>query len=168
MQKPTTYWQCAKPSNGRRWADSDRATVIDDPRIISSVFHMYRRYVKQWNDIELDKNRSLSEHTHKVLEANVISGRRRFSLHSKNSKNDLWILEVLFARSFSEWHPGMSCGKNPFRTTDDIKGIYLHWRNAGKEEFQTWLTHENEINKANSECTEYMTRDKAIQILVAT
>lgn len=164
MKRKSNYWQCAKPSSGTRWAYTEMATVIDDPNVIESVFRMHRRYAKQWNDIELDTNRSLSEHTHKVHGAQVVSGNRRFILHGQNGEKTHWILEVLLARGFAEWHPGWSFGKNPLRTISDIKSIHLHWSEGGKESFEEWLIEEREINSKNGECGEYRSGAKTIKV----
>jgi len=38
-----------------------------------TIYRVYRRYVKQWNDIEMDTDRRLSEHTHEVCGAKVVA-----------------------------------------------------------------------------------------------
>ena len=126
MRKNSKYWIGTKPSDGCRWTYTDHATVIDDPALVQNVFHMYRRYVKQWNDIELDRNRSLQEHTHEVCGARVVGANRMFVLHDDTQPQSDWILEVKFARGYSPYHPGWSFGKNPFRSTADMTNIRLH------------------------------------------
>jgi len=116
---------------------------------------MYGRYVKQWNDIELDRTRSLNEHSHEVCGAQVVGAERMFVLHDTSQKNEDWILEVKFARGFTPFHPGWSCGKNPFRSLADIANINLHWKGSGDQRFRTWLDRECAENSHKGECTEY-------------
>jgi hypothetical protein len=137
--------------------------VITDPETVEAVFRMQRRYAKQWNDIELDRSRSLSEHTHEVCGAKVIGGDRRFTLHAQQDDKVNWILEVLFSRGFSEWYPGWSFGKNGFRSVGDIKGVHLHWSDGGKEAFSSWLTREKEVNQNNPEHTEYQSKPRRVR-----
>jgi len=116
---------------------------------------MYRRYVKQWNDIELDENRPLTEHTGEVFGARVVGAARRFILLGPNERQDKWILEVLFARGFSQYYPGLSCGLNTLRSPEDIRSIRLHWSEGGQDVFRRWLKAEAEANKGNGEWDEY-------------
>ena len=155
MKRASNYWQGIKPTNGTRWVYTDKAMVLDDPQLVEAVYRMHRRYAKQWNDIELDTSRSLSEHTHKVCGAQVVGGNRRFILHAHQENNEHWILEILFARGFSVWYPGWSFGKNSLRSTSDIKSIQLHWSQGGKEAFESWLKAERDTNQQNGEWNEY-------------
>lgn len=155
MRKTTSYWIGAKPADGKRWASTEHATVENDDFIRESIFRMYRRYVKQWNDIELDYSRSLQEHSHEVCGAKVVGANRMFVLHDETQNNESWILEVKFARGFSPFHPGLSCGKNPFRTVADIANIRLHWKGSGHQAFRAWLERERSENLHKVECTEY-------------
>lgn len=155
MPKTNTYWIGEKPSDGKRWAYAEHATVEQDAAIKESVFRMYRRYVKQWNDIELDLNRSLQEHSHEICGAQVVGAGRMFVLHDSSQQNEDWILEVKFARGFTPFHPGWSCGKNPFRSVADIASIRLHWRGTGNQRFRKWLEQERTENTAKGECDDY-------------
>ena len=155
MTRKSAYWIGKRPWDGKRWAYTNAATVLDDASQKEAIFRMYRRYVKQWNDIELDEDRSLSEHTHEVCGAKVVGGNRRFILHVQNNNQDTWILEVHFARGFSEFYPGLSTGRNTMRSPADIRSIHLHWSQAGNEVFREWLKIEKETNEAKGEWTEY-------------
>lgn len=82
MAAKPTYWIGPRPSDGRRWANTTVATVLTGDEEKEAIYRMYRRYVKQWNDIELNNDRCLSEHTHEICGAKVVgSGNRRFILH---------------------------------------------------------------------------------------
>jgi len=118
---------------------------------------MYRRYVKQWNDIELDRSRCLSEHTHEICGAKIVGGNRKFILHWERNNHDHWILEVFFSRGFSEYYPGWSCGRNTLRNIKDIQSIRLHWSENGREKFDNWLNTEKSVNQNNGEWDEYKT-----------
>lgn len=137
----SNYWLGKRPWNGHRWVYTEAAEVLESPQYKEAVFHMHRRYIKQWNDIELDQARCLSEHTHRVHGAQVVGSHRRFILHAEESDMH-WILEVLFDRRFSEFHRGLSFGKNAMRCADDIHSLHLHWRGAGRERFEAWLEEE--------------------------
>ena len=158
MKRAAKYWQGTKPSNGTRWVYTDNAEVLDDPQIVEDVFRMHRRYAKQWNDIELNVSRNLSEHTHEVCGAQVVGGNRRFILHAHQDNRAHWILEILYARGFSEWYPGWSFGKNALRSTNDIKSVHLHWSEGGREAFENWLKSEKITNQHNGEWTEYKSK----------
>ncbi|MBT8421068.1 MAG: hypothetical protein KJO08_09430 [Gammaproteobacteria bacterium] len=156
MTGKTAYWIGKKPWDGKRWAYTTSGIVLDDPFQKEEIFRMYRRYVRQWNEIELNMDRSLSEHTHEVCGAKVVGGNaQKFILHMQNSDRDTWILEVNFARGFSEFYPGLSCARNTMRSPDDIRSIHLHWSQAGNEAFKEWLKVEKEINETKGEWTEY-------------
>ncbi len=117
---------------------------------------MYRRFVKQWNDIELDINRSLSEHTHKICDAQIVGGaNRRFILHWQDRDQDHWILEVFLARGFREYYPGLSCGRNPLRSHKDMRSLRLHWSGNGRKEFTQWIETERKENQSKGEWVEY-------------
>ena len=118
---------------------------------------MYRRYVKQWNDIELNLDKDLSEHKHEICGAHIVAGRSRsFTLHWQDDNHVHWILEVFYARGFSDY-PGLSCGRNPFRTVNDIRSAHLHWKGNGRKEFDKWLAIEEKENENNGEWNEYKT-----------
>jgi hypothetical protein len=134
--------------------------VVSDPAQRDAIFRMQRRYVKQWNEIELDRSRSLSEHTHEVFGAQVVGANRRFILHAQ-VESAHWILEVMYARGFSEFHPGWSFGKNPFRSVEDMRSIHLHWSENGRILFEQWLVAERTANESNGEATEYVSRPRS-------
>jgi len=156
MAAKHTYWIGEHTSGAKRWAYTTAATVITGDEEKDAIYHMYRRYVKQWNDIELNNDRCLSEHTHKICGANVVgSGNRRFILHWCGGNQIHWILEVFFARGFREHYPGLSGGRNTLRSTKDIREIRLHWSEGGREEFDSWLAIEQATNIDNGEWSEY-------------
>lgn len=158
MSRASTYWIGKKPTNGKRWTYTNSATVLNDPAQIEAVFWMYRRYVKQWNDIELDLSRSFSEHTHEVCGAKVVGANRTFILHAYTEDRGHWILEIHFARGFSQFYPGRSTGKNSLRSVADMSGIYLHWSQEGRAAFEQWLVAEQKANGACGEWDEYKSR----------
>jgi len=156
MAAKPTYWIGPRPSDGRRWVYTTAATVLTGDEEKEAIYRMYRRYVKQWNDIELNTDRCLSEHTHEICGAKVVgSGNRRFILHWSGGNQVHWILEVLFARGFREYYPGFSCGRNTLRSIKDIRGIRLHWNENGREEFGRWLATEKAANQDKGEWSEY-------------
>lgn len=158
MKKSEPYWINKKPTGGRKWVYTTSATAIEDATQKEEILRMYRRYVKQWNDIELDHSRSLSEHTHEVCGAKVVGANKKFILHAYEGDQNHWILEILFARGFSQFYPGWSTGKNTMRSTADMKGAYLHWSGAGREAFERWLVTERKTNQARGEWEEYKSR----------
>lgn len=130
--------------------------ILDEAKYHIALFEMHCRYIKQWNDIELNRNRCLSEHTHEVHGAKIVGGDGHcFILHWHNIDNDHWILEINYAQGFSEFYPGWSCGRNPFRSLKDIRSAHIHWSGNGREEFDRWLIFEKEANKNNGEWDEY-------------
>ncbi len=156
MGRRPSYWVGKRPSDGKRWAYTTSAIVLIGEEETEAIYRMYRRYVKQWNDIELDTSRCLSEHTHELCGAKVVGGaNRRFILHWENNNHDHWILEVFFSRGFSEFYPGLSCGRNTLRSANDIRSIRLHWSENGREEFNNWLKSEKSENQNNGEWDEY-------------
>lgn len=154
MKQQSTQWLGRKPAKATSWACADTAMVLDDPAHRDAIFRMYRRYVKQWNDIELDPIRRAA-HTHDICGAQVRGGDRRFILQAHQENKDHWILEIHFARTFSEWYPKWSFGKNTLRSRSDIKKIHLHWSNRGKELFEAWLSKERKENQLKGEWTDY-------------
>ena len=156
MASESTYWNGPRPSDGKRWAYTTSATILTGEEEIEAIYRMYRRYVKKWNDIELDMGRSLSEHTHEICGAKVVGGaNRRFILHWQKGDHDHWILEVFLAGGFKEYYPGLSCGLNTLRSTKDLRSIRLHWSKDGREEFNRWLALEKAENQNKGEWSEY-------------
>lgn len=152
METKSTYWIGQRPSDGKRWVYTTSAIVLTADEERETIFRMYRRYVKQWNDIELNMDSCLSEHTHEVCGAKVVgSANRRFILHWQGSNQIHWILEVFFARGFKEYYPGFSCGRNTLRTAEDIRSIRLHWSQNGREEFNRWQAAERAENQGKGE-----------------
>ena len=149
------YWIGKRPSDAKRWQGAEAGEVLDVESYGDSLFRMYRRYAKQWNDIELDHSRDLSEHTHLVCSARVVGSTGKFTLHNDISRDDGWILEVKFRRGLSQFYPGWSTGLNALRSKDDISQARLHWRGNGRNAFDAWLTVEREENEAHGEWTEY-------------
>jgi hypothetical protein len=164
MRRSSSYWVGTRPSGGDRWAYTTCGTVIVDSEIKEAIFRMQRRYAKQWNDIELDRSRSLSEHTHEILGAQKVGGGgRKFILHAQEDNKNHWILEIFYARGFSEFHPGASCGMNPFRSTDDIRSVHLHWSDDGRSTFEKWLLDEGAANQHKGEAEEYIFKASKIK-----
>ncbi|MFC7367263.1 hypothetical protein [Vreelandella zhaodongensis] len=155
MPRKSPYWIGKRPSDSKRWAGMTSATILAGEAEREATYRLYRRYVKQWNDIELDTNRSLDEHTHEISGAKAVGGQRRFILSHQNNRQNQWMLEVCFSRGFKQYYPGMSCGLNPLRSTDDIRSIRLHWSEDGDREFQQWLESDQRQNQDNGEWTEY-------------
>ncbi len=154
MAKPP-YWKGPHPSDATRWQGADSGESLSLSMYGEALFHMYRRYAKQWNDIELDRARSLSEHTHEVCGARVVGAPRKFVLHRDINRDDGWILEVKFARGFHIYYPGWSCGLNTLRSKTDLQSAVLHWRGDGRSEFEAWLVQERSENESRGEWAEY-------------
>jgi hypothetical protein len=161
MKRGSSYWIGTRPTGGERWAYTTFGTVIDDPKMKEAVLRMHRRYAKQWNDIELDRSRCLSEHTHEILGAQVVGGSRRFILHAEEENKNHWILEIMYARGFSEFHPGWSFGKNPLRSIDDMRSLHLHWSDEGRSKFEEWIEAERVANEHKGEEVEYVAKTPA-------
>lgn len=155
MRKTIPYWIGTKPADGKRWSGADHAAVLQDQSSIDSIRRLYNRYVQRWNDIELDQARSLSEHSHEVCGAKVVGAARMFVLKHDSTGEGEWVLEVKYVRGFTPYHPGWSCGKNPFRTNADIANVRLHWSGTGKDAFLNWLQTEQKTNAGQPECQEY-------------
>ncbi|EGV28314.1 hypothetical protein ThidrDRAFT_3847 [Thiorhodococcus drewsii AZ1] len=156
MSKSEPYWLGKRPLDGKRWAYTTSAVVLDAGDYHEKLFRMFRRYTKQWNDIELNMDRDLSEHTHEIHGAHIVGGAgRNFTLHWHNDKEDHWILEIHYARGFSEYYPELSCARNPFRSVDDIRSAHLHSKGNGQDKFEKWLELEEKENKENGEWDEY-------------
>jgi len=150
-----TYWRGKRPSDARRWQGADTGEILSLAKYSEPLFHMYRGYAKQWNEIELDEARNLSEQTHRVNGARVVGAHEKFVLHCDISREDGWILEMKFARGFRRYYPGWSCGLNALRKKADIQRAILHWRGDGRAAFDAWLVQERAENEARGEWTEY-------------
>lgn len=156
MPRKSPYWIGKRPSDSKRWAGMTSATILEGDAFREAIFSLQRRYVKKWNDVELDTDRSLDEHTHEICGAKVVGGgQRRFILSHQGGGQSQWILEVCYSRGFKEYYPGMSCGRNPLRSTDDIRSIRLHWNEDGDQAFQQWLEKERYENENNGEWSVY-------------
>ena len=155
MSRKSNYWIDNQPPGTSRWQVAEHGTALESSTYHASIFKLYRRYVKQWNDIELDTSRSLSEHTHRVCGAHVVGSSGKFILSLDINRETGWILEVVFVRNFRQYHPGLSCGLNALRSIADIKRVVLHWRGVGKQAFETWLVQESKENDSLGEWSEY-------------
>lgn len=155
MPRRPPYWTTEKPSDAKRWSGMQSGAVLDPDVYCGRLFHLYRRYVKQWNDIELDHSRGLDEHTHEVCGAKVIGARNMFVLSHVTPGGSRWILEVVFGKGFRQFYPGWSTGMNAMRTTSDIKRMLLHWADTGRSAFEKWLEQEEQTKATREEWTEY-------------
>lgn len=155
IRKP--YWFGPRPSDGKRWQGAESAIVLDLEEYGESLFRMYRRYATQWNEIELNQARELSEHTFRVCGAQVVGSSGRFILTFNVDRQTGWILELAFRSGFHQYYPGLSTGLNALRSVADIRRAALHWRGSGRDAFNTWLKQERTENSATAEWTEYKT-----------
>ena len=150
-----SYWRGKRPSDAKRLQGADSGEVLSIATYAEPLFHMYRGYAKQWNEIELDETRNLSEHTHRVSGARVVGAQGEFILHMDINREDGWILEVKFVPGFQVYYPRLSCGLNALRKRADIQRVVLHWRGAGRTAFDSWLVQERAENAPRGEWTEY-------------
>ncbi|KQW64893.1 hypothetical protein [Variovorax sp. Root411] len=144
MNEANGYWIGGQPLDGDQWSYTDFGTVLDDAQTRQTLFRMYERYVRQWNDIELDHSRNLSEHTHQVHGAKVLAGDGRFVLHGRPNSRSHWILEIVFSGGFRVFHR-CDLGRNTLRSTADMQSIHLHWSGCGREGFEHWMGKEQAI-----------------------
>lgn len=157
MKHKRPYWNGTRPSDGKRWRDAEEAALLDLDVYGDDLYRMYRRYVKQWNDIELDHARELSEHTFRVLGARVVGSSGKFILTFDADRNSGWILDVTFRRGFRQYYPGLSTGLNALRSLADISRAALHWRGDGRKSFDSWLKLEKLEHASSGEWSEYKT-----------
>lgn len=155
MTRKLNYWIGPKPSSGKGWQNAEHGTILEPSTYGDQFFRLYRRYVKQWNDIELDVSRGLNEHTHSVCGAKVVSASGRFILEHNSNRETGWILELKFSRGFRQFYPGLSTGLNAFRTINDLQKITFHWRGEGESSFWQWLVLELQENGSKGEWNEY-------------
>lgn len=155
MQRKLNYWIGARPSNSKRWQNADSGSKLELAEYEGALFGLYRRYAKQWNDIELDHTRNLSEHTHSVCGAKVVGSFDKFILEFSVDRDNGWILELAFSFKFKKYYPGMSTALNMLRTHKDVKNAILHWRGNGQNLFYEWLAIERLENEEKGEWTEY-------------
>ena len=148
------YWIDGRPPSGKRWQGAEYARIINEESVFGAIFRMQRRFVKQWNDVELDRERDFSEQSQVISGATVLSLADRFVVHMRNGREGLWVLEVRYVRGFKHYYPGLSCARNPFRSRDDMKSIYLHFAGSGEEEFSSWLAIESQ-NDGSAEWDAY-------------
>ncbi len=106
MATKRTYWLGPRPSGAARWQGATSGSVLDAAEYEEALYKLYRRYAKQWNDIELDKFRPLSEHTHEICDARVVGSQGMFVLHMNDDRETGWVLEVSFGRGFKQYYPG--------------------------------------------------------------
>jgi hypothetical protein len=155
MANTRAYWIGKRPSDAKRWQSTTSGSVLDQAKYRQELYKLYRRYAKQWNDIELDKSRPLSEHAHEICGAKVVGTQNKFVLCKDEDRDIGWILEVSFRRGFKQYYPGFSAGLNALRNEDDVSRIVLHWRGEGRENFDAWLARERVENCNRGEWTEY-------------
>lgn len=154
MSSRKIYWIDGRPSSGKRWQEAEHAKIINDENVVDAIVRIQRRFVKQWNDVELDRERDFLEQSQEISGATVLGVGNRFVVHMRNGRDSLWVLEALYVREFKPYYPGSSCGRNPFRSRDDIKIIYLHYAGSGEEGFSSWLAIESQ-NDGSAEWDEY-------------
>lgn len=138
------YWIGKRPTNAKKWSGAKHAQIISDDRTIEAVFHIYQRFVKQWNDVELDAARNFDESPQEIAGAKITSDPKRFIIHGRTEAESMWILEVWYARGFRSSRPGLSCARNTMRSITDIKSLHLHFSPGGPQAFEDWLQHENQ------------------------
>jgi len=155
MATKQNYWFGPYPSTSKGWQGAEHGIILDLSLYGERLFRLYRRYAKQWNDIELDVTRSLAEHTHRICGAHVVGSSGGFILTHNTDRENGWILDVDFVRSFRQYYPGRSTGLNALRTIGDIKRVALHWRGNGRESFEQWMNQEMKENGAKDEWNEY-------------
>ena len=148
------YWIDGRPSSGKRWQGAEHAKIINEEKVADAIFRMQRRFVKQWNDVELDRERDLSDQSQEISGATVLGVGDRFVVHMRNGRDSLWVLEAWYGRGFKPYYPGWSYGRNPFRFREDMKSIYLHFAGSGEEGFSSWLALESQ-NDGSAEWAEY-------------
>lgn len=146
MSSRNIYWIDGRPSSGKRWQGAEHAKIINAECVVDAIFRMQRRFVKQWNDVEFDRDRDFSEQSQEISGATVLGLVDRFVVHMRNDRDSLWVLEARHGRGFKPFYPGLSCGRNPFRSWDDMKIIYLHYAGSGEEAFSSWLAIESKNN----------------------
>lgn len=155
MARKPNYWIVPYPSGTKRWQGATSGTSLAMEKYRGQLFHLYRRYAKQWNDIELDQSRRLSEHTHRICDAHVVGSGKQFVLTWNLDRDTGWILEISFVRGFRQFYPGWSTGLNTLRSESDVKSAVLHWRGHGREAFDQWLVREHTENASKGEWAEY-------------
>jgi hypothetical protein len=92
----TKYWIGKRPSDGRAW------------EILAGCVEVYRLYVRRWNEIELDRNRSLEEHLGEIDGAGFVNGGARMVILHAQRGDAHWILEMMLARGFDLFGEGFS------------------------------------------------------------
>jgi hypothetical protein len=138
MRDSSEYWIGGNPLGGDRWSYARFGTVLDDVATRQALFRMHGRYVRQWNDIELDSKRSLLEHTQQVHGAKVLTAGDRFVLHGRSGSWSHWILEILYSPGFREFYP-WTLERNTLRSLADVRSVHLHWSGvAGKHSEGGW------------------------------
>lgn len=152
------YWIGTRPSKACRWSDAEHGTEINDPDLLERIRQMHSRYVKTWNDVELDMARHLSEHLENfhgaVYYGGYLDGPVLGMTFSEGDRFG-WRLEIKHTRSFRAYHPGWSFGKNPLRSLADMKSVRLHWAGDGDDRFLAWLDSEREAHQHIQGETQY-------------
>ena len=132
------YWLGKRPYDGKKWVYTTSGIVINNRNMKKIAFDLYQLYVTQWNNIEGDLSRCLSEHTHQLGTAKVIEDFDRFILKDHNDNNDCWILEICFFKNFERYKAGLSCCLKPLSTIKNIRNVVLHWSDNGHLKFKNW------------------------------
>lgn len=149
MNETSAYWTGQRPRDAEEWSCTDFGAVVDDAATRHALFRMYGRYVKRWNEIELDASRNLFEHTHEVDGAKVLAADGRFVLHGRSRARSQWIVEIIFSRGFRVFYPG-NLGRNPMRGVADIRSVHLHWSGSGRDAFEQWMRTEQASPQARA------------------
>lgn len=158
MNETDAYWTGERPRDAIEWSCSDSGTVLDDAATRHALFRMYARYVRRWNEIELDASRNLFEHTYEVNGAKVLPADGRFVLAGRSSFHAQWVMELIFSRGFRVFHPG-NLGRSPMRCDADIRSVHLHWSGSGRDAFEQWMRSEPTSTKAGtSKCSALLAR----------
>ena len=132
------YWLGKRPYDGKKWIYTTSATVINNSKMRQIAFELYQLYVAQWNDIEGDLSRCLSEHTHKLGSAKVLSRFDHFILMDHNNNNDYWVFEICLSKKFEPYKSGLSCCMRPLNSIKNIRNVVLHWSDNGHLGFRNW------------------------------
>lgn len=161
MGESREYWMGEQPRDGDRWVYAEFGTVLDDAATRQALVDMHGRYVKQWNDVELDPRGGLFKHTHEVHGAKVLAADGRFVLHGRGDSRSHWILEIVFSLGFREFH-AFSFQRNTMRSPADMRSVHLHWCGHGRELFERWMDKERAATQGGTTSRSILAR--AIQM----
>lgn len=142
------YWIGERPGNGKKWGYTTSGTVLNSKNMMQLAFDLYQIYVIQWNEIESNLKRPLSDHKYELYSAKVIDDFNRFILYHHNNNHDHWILEIWFYKKINRYKAGLSCCLKPLDTVDDIRNLILHWSDGGYVNFKNWCKKSLDIKSA--------------------